>query len=387
MLIARLPIRRLRSLLWQALAAALIAALVLFIAHNAVVNMARLKINSGFAFLLRPAGFAIAQHFIPYDESSTYLAAFLVALLNTIVVAAVAIVLATLIGFVIGIARLSSNRLLALVAAAYVEFIRNVPLLLQLFYWYFAVLRQLPLPKQSLDLFHLHVAFLNSRGLVLPQPLAGPGAPAALAAFVAGVAATIVLRRWARRRRDATGEAFPVFSCGLALLLGLPLAAAALAGPPLLWDVPVLAGFNFRGGLTLNPEFVALALALSLYGAAYIAEIVRAGIAAVPSGQIEAARALGMKRLVIVRKILVPQALRIILPPLAGQYIVITKNTALAAAIAYPELMLIFAGTVLNQTGQAFEVMLITLATYLLIGLGISYAMNRQNRRLTLVTR
>jgi general L-amino acid transport system permease protein len=382
-----LPRARLRPLVVQGVAALLAAAVVAFLAWNAAVNMARLHISTGFAFLARPTGFAIAQHFVAYDESSTYLDAFVVALLNTLVLAAIAIVCATLLGFLIGIARLSSNRLVALVAGAYVEIVRNIPLLLQLFYWYFAVLRPLPAPRQSIDLLHLHIAFLNTRGLFLPAPIAEPGFAFVVTAVFVAVIAALLLRRWTRRRREASGHAPATGGMALALLVLLPLAAAAAAGFPLRWEVPALAGFNFRGGLTLQPEFVAMALALSLYGAAYVAEIVRAGIAAVAVGQSEAARALGMRPALIQRKIVVPQALRIILPPLAGQCILILKNSTLAAAIAYPDLMLIFAGTVLNQTGQAFEVMAMTIATYLVLGFAIAAAMNRYNRRLALAER
>jgi general L-amino acid transport system permease protein len=374
---------RLRPFLVQVVAALLAAAFIAFLAWNAVVNMARLHIGSGFAFLARPTGFAIAQHFIVYDEASTYLDAFLVALLNTLVLAAMAIGCATLLGFVIGIARLSANRLVAFVAAGYVEIVRNVPLLLQLFYWYFAVLRPLPGPRQSIDLLDLHIAFLNTRGLFVPAPVAEPGFAAFAAAALVALVASLLLRHWARRRREASGSAPPIGCAVLALLLLAPLAVAAR----LHWEMPVPAGFNFRGGLALQPELVAMALALSLYGAAYVAEIVRAGIAAVPVGQIEAARALGMRAATIQRKIVVPQALRIIVPPLAGQWILILKNSTLAAAIAYPDLMLIFGGTVLNQTGQAFEVMAMTVATYLALGFCISAGMNWYNRRLALVER
>jgi len=282
---------------------------------------------------------------------------------------------------------LSSNRLVAFVAALYVEIVRNVPLLLQLFYWYFAVLRPLPGPRQSLDLLHLHIAFLNTRGLFLPSPVAESGFAVVVVASLAALAVAWRLRRWARCRREATGRDPRVGWAIPVLVAGLPLAAASAAGFPLHWDVPVLAGFNFRGGLAVQPEFVAMALALSLYGAAYVAEIVRAGIAAVPRGQVEAARALGLRPSLVQRKIVVPQALRIVLPPLTGQWILIVKNSTLAAAIAYPDLMLIFGGTVLNQTGQAFEVMAMTMATYLAIGFAISSVMNWYNRRLALIER
>jgi general L-amino acid transport system permease protein len=371
-----------RGYLWQALALLLVVSFFAFIARNAAINMARLGINTGFGFLGRPAGFAIAQHFITYDEASSYFAAFLAALLNTVVIAAVAIVCATVLGFVIGAARLSSNRLVARTAGAYVDIIRNVPLLLQLFYWYFAVLRPLPGPRQSLDLLHLHIAFLNARGLFLPSPSFEKGSGAVLVAALIALALFGLLWRWLRRQREVTGRAPGAAWLALASLPLAVLAVAAAGGWPLHWEVPALAGFNFRGGLVLSPEFVAMAVALSLYGAAYIAEIVRAGIAAVPVGQSEAARALGMGRLLVTRKVIVPQALRIILPPLAGQYILLTKNTTLAAAIAYPDLMLIFGGTVLNQTGQPLEVMIITIGTYLALSFAIAAAMNAANRRL-----
>lgn len=373
---------RLRGYLWQAFALLLVLALLAFIARNAAINMARLNINTGFGFLARPAGFAIAQHFIAYDEASSYSAAFLVALVNTVVIAAVAIVCATMLGFVIGAARLSSNRLVAATAGAYVDVIRNVPLLLQLFYWYFAVLRPLPGPRQSLDLFRLHVAFLNARGLFVPAPVLAPGNGPVLVALLVALALFFLLWRWGRAWREAAGRTPRAAWLALVALPVAFLAVAATKGWPLRWEVPVLAGFNFRGGLVLSPEFVAMAVALSLYGAAYIAEIVRAGIAAVPVGQSEAARALGMGRLLVARKVIVPQALRIILPPLAGQYILLTKNTTLAAAIAYPDLMLIFGGTVLNQTGQPLEVMIITIGTYLGLSFAIAAAMNAANRRL-----
>ena len=373
---------RLRGYLWQALALVLVAALFAFIARNAAINMARLNINTGFGFLARPAGFAIAQHFISYDEASSYFAAFLVALLNTVVIAAVAIVCATMLGFVIGLARLSSNRLVAVTAGVYVDVIRNVPLLLQLFYWYFAVLRPLPGPRQSLDFLHLHIAFLNARGLFVPAPVLRPGSGAVLLALLVALALFSLLWRWGRARREIGGRTPRAAWIALVSLPFALLAVAAAEGWPLRWEVPALAGFNFRGGLVLSPEFVAMAVALSLYGAAYIAEIVRAGVAAVPVGQSEAARALGMGRLLVARKVIVPQALRIILPPLAGQYILLTKNTTLAAAIAYPDLMLIFAGTVLNQTAQPLEVMMITIGTYLTLSLAIAAAMNAANRRL-----
>lgn len=363
----------------------LIAGAVAFAVVNTLANIERLNIRTGFEFLTRPAGFDIAQRLIPYTERSSYLSVFVVALLNTIVLTVVAGTLATILGFVIGLGRLSSNRLVAAVAAAYVEVVRNVPLLLQLFYWYFAVLRPLPPPRQSLGLFD--VVFLNNRGLYVPTPVFGPGVTAVLLALLMGLVGAVVVGVVAHRHRVRTGRRWPAgwLMCGL--VLAPPVAVAFVNGFSLSWDVPVLTGFNFRGGVAIIPEFVAMTVALSLYGASYIAEIVRAGVQAVPLGQKEAALALGMRNRLVVTKIVVPQALRVILPPLGGQYIQLLKNSSLAAAIAYPDLMLIFAGTVLNQTGQPLEVMIITMATYLLLGLAIAAAVNLYNRRIARVER
>jgi general L-amino acid transport system permease protein len=265
-----------------------------------------------------------------------------------------------------------------------VAIVRNMPLLLQLFYWYFAVLRPLPNPRQSLSV--LDIAFLNKRGLFLPYPVFEPGFGALALAVLTAVTAALLLWRVNRKTRLRTGA--PLFHpLWLILLLAAPLGAAWLNGFPLSWDVPVLSGLNFNGGATVIPEFVAMALALSLYGAAYIAEIVRAGVAAVAAGQIDAARALGLRNGAINRLIVIPQALRVILPPLGTQYIVILKNSSLAAAIAYPDLMLVFAGTVLNQTGQPLEVMMVTMASYALIAFAIAAAINMMNRRVQLVER
>ena len=317
--------------------------------------------------------------------AATYFDVFLIALINTVVLTAVAIFFATILGFVIGLARLSSNQLVAGVAAAYVEIIRNIPLLLQLFYWYFAVLRPLPNPRQSVNFFD--IAFINKRGLYLPYPVFEPGFGALIATILLMIVAATGLAWMNARHRARTGTSLHSVRAIALLLLAPPVIVAWLTGFPLSWDVPHLAGFNFSGGMAVIPEFVAMALALSLYGAAYIAEIVRSGIRAVPAGQIDAGRAIGLRPGPISRMIVIPQALRVILPPLGTQYIVLLKNSSLAAAIAYPDLMLVFAGTVLNQTGQPLEVMLVTMASYVLIGLVIGAAINLLNRRVQLVER
>jgi general L-amino acid transport system permease protein len=322
---------------------------------------------------------------IEYAEEDTYLRAFLVGLLNTMLVSSIGIVLATILGFVLGIMRLSRNWLVAKLAAAYIEVVRNVPLLLQVFFWYFAILRQLPGPHQSVTV--LDVFFLNNRGLFAPRPILEPGFIATTVALVVALVAVAGLARWARRRRDRTGEQFPTVWVSLPVLVGLPLLAAAASGFPLRWKYPALEGFNFVGGIELIPELVALVVALSTYTAAFIGEIVRAGILGVSHGQTEAGQALGFGRGRLLRLVIIPQALRIIIPPLTSQYLNLTKNSSLAAAIAYPDLVLVFAGTVLMQTGQAVEIIAITMAVYLTISLLISLFMNWYNRRIALVER
>ena len=355
------------------------ALIVWFAARNAVMNLGRLGINTGFGFLDRPAGFAISQHLVDYDESSTYLRALEAAILNTCVLALVAIAGSTVIGFAIGIARRSSNGLLRALATGYVELLRNVPLLLQLFFWYFAILRPLPPPRQSLTL--LGVIFLNGRGLVLPRPEAAAGFGLALAALIVGVVLALATVRWLRLRAARVGIGSNPSLVGSALLIA-PVLVVMIAVPPITWDLPQLRGFNFVGGVTVLPELVAMAVALSLYSAAYIAEIVRAGIDAVSRGQVEAARALGLKSPTINAKIVVPQALRVIVPPLGNEYLRVFRNTTLAAAIGYPDLTLVFAGTAVNQTAQAVEVMLIVCGCYLAINLAVSAAINGYNRRI-----
>jgi general L-amino acid transport system permease protein len=375
----------LRRILIQAAAVALALACILYIASNLAINLQRLGVRTGFGFLGRPAGFEISQSLLPYDEQSTYLAAFLVALTNTLAVTAVSIVLATLLGSLIGFCRLSANRLMAAAASAYVELFRNIPLLLHLLFWYFALLQPLPGPQASLSL--LDAIFLNNRGLFLPAPVFEGETGWPFAALALGAIASIAMARLAKRARIANGRPSAYAYLAPLPVLLLPLIALLLCGTKVGVSVPHLQGFNFRGGLNLIPEFVALAGALSLFEAAFIAEIVRGGIRAIPRGQIEAGQALGLSRLRINTEIVVPLALRLIVPPLGAQYVQILKSTSLAAAIAYPDLMLVFAGTALNQTGQPLEVMAITLATYLGLGLALSGATSLVNHRLRLVER
>ncbi|MDG4550018.1 MAG: amino acid ABC transporter permease [Candidatus Contendobacter sp.] len=374
-----------RAIVFQAIALVATVAFGLYIFDNTQANLRRLGIASGFGFLSSPSGFDIIQSLIPYSATSSYGRVFWVALLNTLLVSALGVVLATLLGFVIGVARLSRNWLISRLALAYIETFRNIPLLLQIFFWYFAVLRAMPAPRQSLSLGE--TVFLNIRGLYLPAPEIQTGFGWVLAAFGIAAVLTTLLARWARRRQRATGQQFPILSVALALLLGLPLLTFWLAGSPLAWQVPELQGFNFRGGWVIIPEMASLLLALTIYTATFIAEIVRAGIQAVSHGQTEASLSLGLTSSLTLRLIILPQALRVIIPPLTNQYLNLTKNSSLAAAIGYPDLVSAFAGTVLNQTGQAIECIAITMAVYLTISLLISLMMNWYNRRVALVER
>jgi general L-amino acid transport system permease protein len=355
------------------------------IAHNVAVNLARQNIASGFGFWTRTAGFDISQTLIEFNNQSTYGKAFWAGLMNTLLVAGLGIIFATILGFLVGIGRLSSNWLIAKLATAYVEILRNLPLLLQLFFWYFAVLKNLPGPRESISL--PGGASLNVRGLYLPAPVPESGFGYVLAAFGIGILASIAIAMWSNRRQLATGQRFPVLWTSLALILLLPVAVYLVLGQPLGFEYPALRGFNFQGGMAVQPEFMALLVGLSTYTASFIAEIVRAGIAGVPRGQREAANAIGLSSGLTMRLVIIPQALRIIIPPLTSQYLNLAKNSSLAVAIGYPDFVSVFTGTVLNQTGQAVEVILLTMLVFLTISLLTSAFMNWFNKHIALVER
>lgn len=376
---------RVRGIAFQLLLAIAIIVLLGFMALNAAENLRRANIASGFGFLDQRAGFGISQSLIPYSEDSSYARAFLVGLLNTLLVAAIGIVLATILGFLLGIARLSTNYLLRKIATVYIETVRNIPLLLQLLFWYKAVLSVLPSPRAGIEL--PFSSNLSNRGLIVPRPIFEPGSGLVGIAILAAVVGVIVIGRWAKARRMATGRTFPTLPVCLGVLIGLPLIALLATGVPISFSVPRLAGFNFQGGLHIHPEFLALVLGLVIYTAAFIGEIVRAGILAVSHGQTEAAYSLGLRPGRTLRLIIVPQAMRVIIPPLTSQYLNLTKNSSLAVAVGYPDLVSVFAGTVLNQTGQAVEVILITMLVYLAISLTTSLFMNWFNARMALVER
>ena len=373
---------KIRALVFQVLLVGAVVMLGVYLVNNTLHNMEQRGISTGFGFLDKEAGFGVTQSLIAYDETHTYGRTFLVGLLNTFLVSALGIFFATLLGFLMGVARLSRNWLIARIATTYIEIFRNIPLLLQIFFWYFAVGLNLPRPNNSLAFGE--TVFLNNRGLFIPRPVTEEGFGLVLFALLLAVVVIFFMVRWARRRQDATGQPFHTVWTALALLVGLPAVAFLAAGSPLTWELPELRGFNFTGGMSVLPELFALTLALTVYTGTFIAETVRAGIQSVSHGQTEAARALGLRETRMLQLIIIPQAMRVIIPPLTSQYLNLAKNSSLAAAIGYPDLVAVFAGTTLNQTGQAVEIIAMTMAVYLTLSLAISLLMNWYNARMAL---
>ncbi len=375
---------RFRNIVWQVVILGIIGLIAWYLVRNTQQNLAARRIATGFDFLGRTAGIPIGEHLIEYDPAiNTYGRALLIGVLNTLKVAVVGVVLATIWGTLVGIARLSKNWLIARLAATYVEVLRDIPLLLQLLFWY-TLLQGLPSPRQS---FHpLPGVFLSNRGIRVPVVEWETPFWWALAALALGIAGTVAWSRAADRKQAATGVRPKVWPVALGLLAALPVAVWALLGAPFAVEMPELRGFNFVGGATLSPEYGALTFGLILYTAAYIAEIVRSGILAVPTGQWEAAGALGLRSGTVLRKIVLPQALRVIIPPMTSQYLNLTKNSSLAVAIGYQDVMSI-ASTTLNQTGQAVEGVAAVMTVYLVISLSISLYMNHYNARKALVER
>ncbi|PLY08869.1 MAG: amino acid ABC transporter permease [Arcobacter sp.] len=374
-----------RAIIYQVLALALIFITVYFVINNMFINIEKRGINTGFDFLGSEAGFGILQSLIAYDESDSHGKVFIVGLLNTILVSGIGIFFATIIGLLVGIGRLSKNFMIAKLSMIYVETFRNIPILLQILFWYNVVLASLPSPKQSISFFDS--IFFNNRGLYIPKPILESGFTAVIIAFILAIAAVIYLSKWANKRHDETGEEFPTIWVSVGILIGAPVIVYFLSGTPATLEYAVFKGFNFKGGWTLIPELLALAFALSIYTATYIAEAVRAGIEAVPIGQKEAAHALGLKDYIILKKVVLPQALRVIIPPVINQYLNLVKNSSLATAIGYPELVTIFSGTSLNQVGQAVEIILMTMAVYLTLSILISILMNYINSRMQIKER
>jgi general L-amino acid transport system permease protein len=375
---------KVRGMVFQAVVVIVLVALVWWIVQNTIDNLTRLRIASGFGFLRGRAGFDISDSAIAYSSDSTYGRAIVVGFINTLIVAATGIVTATIIGFILGVGRLSHNWLIRKICMVYVEVFRNIPPLLVIFFWYSGVLSVLPPPRESINL--PFSSFLNQRGFYFPRAVWGEGSWLILVALLLGIAMAWFVARKARQRQMATGQQFPVFWTSAALIIGLPLLAYALSGFPLSFDYPKQSTFNLTGGFQVKPEFLSLYLALSFYTAAFIAEIVRAGIMGVNKGQTEAAGALGLRPGSILRLVVIPQAMRIVIPPLTSQYLNLTKNSSLAIAIGYPDLTAT-TGTVLNQTGQAIECVLIMMVVYLALSLLTSAVMNVVNARMALVER
>ena len=375
---------RFRAVVYQILIAGGVALIGWYLVSNTLENLEKANIAGGFGFLSRQAGFEIGESLIQYNAESTYGDALIVGLLNTMRVAAIGIVLATIIGTVVGIARLSSNWLVAKFATIYVEGLRNIPLLLQLAFWYAVLTEGLPSPRQAVIPFEGLV--LSNRGLMLAVPAEHPVFSYMWIALVVAIVAIVVVNHWAAKRQARTGQQFPTLAVGAGLIVGLPVLVWLLGGAPTEMDIPTLRGFNFQGGMTLSPEFTALLLGLSLYTASFIAEIVRGGILAVPKGQTEASDALGLRRGRTLRLVILPQALRIIIPPATSQYLNLTKNSSLAIAIGYPDLVSV-GTTTMNQTGQAIEAISIFMAVYLSLSLIISFLMNWYNNKIALLER
>ena len=375
-----------RAMIFQGLLIALITWVVWGMVSNAAHNLQKAGIASGFGFLRDSTGFGLNfSPFIEYREVSSYLTVYFVGLQNTLILAVIGVFIATILGFIIGVSRLSSNWVIAKMAYVYVEVMRNIPLLLQIFIWYKGVLATLPGKRNSLDWGVF--GQINAAGLFAPKPVYAVGAMSVAWAVLAAVIITWIVNRWATKRQMETGERFPVFWTGLGLILGLPILAYFIFGQPISLEYPVQGNFGPKGGMQIIPEFIALILALSIYTAAFIAEIVRAGILAVNRGQTEASYALGLGPGQTLRLNVIPQAMRVIIPPLTSQYLNLTKNSSLAVAIAYPDLTAVFAGTALNQVGQAVEILLMTMLTYLGISLLTSMFMNWYNARSSLIER
>jgi general L-amino acid transport system permease protein len=374
---------RARGVILQIVAVLSVAAFIAIIVSNTLANLEKAGLAVGFGFLGDPASFEINQKLIDYSSRSTYGRALMVGLLNTVLVASLGIIAATILGFFAGVMRLSPNWLLSRIVATYVEITRNIPLLLQIILWW-TILIELPRVADSLSIGS--ALFLNNRGVRMPAPILESGFGFVVAAFAAAVVATVVIRRWANRRHDATGQTFPTVWVGLGLIIVVPLIIHFALGQPLSWDVPVKERFNFAGGFNVVPELVALWFALTTYTGSFISEIVRSGILAISKGQTEAASALGLRPTQTMRMVIIPQALRVIIPPLTSQYLNLTKNSSLAIAIGYQDLVAV-GGIILNQSGQALEIVGIWMLIYLTLSLLTSSFMNWYNKHIALIER
>jgi general L-amino acid transport system permease protein len=375
---------RKRAVLFQFLTFGVVALLAYYLISNTLNNLAKQKIATGFGFLHKEASFEIGESLIPYSAANSYARALLVGALNTIKVAFVGIVITIVLGTLLGVARLSSNWLVSKLAAIYTEVMQDIPVLLQLFFWYAIFYETLPPPREAIC--PGAGIYLCNRGVAFTIPEAHPAHTYMLLAFLLGCVAVYGIRRWARKRQEETGQLFPTFRVGIGLLLGLPLITWVVFGAPLKMDVVKLEGFNLTGGVMVSPEFIALLLGLILYTAAFVAEVVRAGIQSVSKGQKEAAMAIGLKPGLVLNLVVLPQALRVIIPPLTSQMLNLTKNSSLAVAIGYPDFVSV-ANTTMNQTGQSIEGVALIMAVYLFFSLSTSAFMNWYNKRVALVER
>jgi general L-amino acid transport system permease protein len=375
---------KLRGIASQFIVLMLLAGGLYWIVANTQANLVKLNQNFGFDFLGRASGFDLSTSLIEYSSNSNFARALLAGFYNTALVSVLGIFFATILGFLVGVMRLSKNWVISSAATLYIEVIRNIPLLLQIFIWYALVLKPLPAPKQAINIFDL--AFISNRGVIAPHATFGDGAWISVVLLISAFVGTWLFRHWSWKRQEATGQIRPVWWISIPIIIAAPIIGLLAAGWPVKWDYPELAGFNFRGGMTLVPEFIALFLALVIYTATFIAEIVRSGIIAVSHGQTEAAQSLGLDKGKTLRLVVIPQAMRIIIPPLTSQYLNLTKNSSLAVVIGYPDLMYA-AGTVNNQSGKAIEVYSIALAVYLTTSLVTSLFMNWFNARMKLVER
>ncbi len=375
---------KLRGIVSQLIVLLLLAGGIYWIVTNTQANLVKLNQNFGFDFLNKASGFDLSTSLIQYSSDSTFSRALLAGFYNTALVSILGIIFATIIGFIVGVMRLSKNLVVSSAATIYIEIIRNIPLLLQIFIWYALVLKPLPGTKQAINFFD--TVFISNRGIIAPHVIFGEGSWISVTLLISALIGTWVFRRWSRKRQEATGQILPAWWISIPIIIAAPILGLLIAGWPLIWDYPVLSGFNFKGGVTLVPEFIALFLALVIYTATFIAEIVRSGIIAVSHGQSEASHALGLDNGKTLRLVVIPQAMRIIIPPLTSQYLNLTKNSSLAVAVGYPDLMYT-AGTVNNQSGKAIEVYSIALVVYLTTSLVTSLLMNWFNARVKLVER
>ncbi len=373
-----------RAILFQIMVLAGIGLLAYYLVSNTLFNLKKQSIATGLGFLQKEASFEIGESLIPYSAANSYGRAIIVGALNTLRVAFVGIIITIILGAIVGIARLSSNWLVSKSAAVYIEVMQDIPVLLQLFFWYAIFYESFPSPRQALNPFA--GLFLCNRGVAFAVPASHPAHLYMLFAFLAGGVLVYLLRRWTKKRQDETGKSFPVFRVSVGILIAFPLMVWLGFGAPMEMDVPKLKGFNFKGGMTLSPEFMALLLGLVLYTAAFVAEVVRAGIQSVSKGQQEAAMSLGLRPPLVMNLVILPQALRVIIPPLTSQMLNLTKNSSLAVAIGYPDFVSV-ANTTINQTGQAIEGVALIMVVYLIFSLSTSAFMNFYNKKVTLVER